>query len=45
MLQEDDIILTYGFSKKIAYENYPGEFIDNENFRNIRSGSPEHDDN
>jgi hypothetical protein len=33
MLQEDDIILTYGFSKKIAYENDPGEFIDNENFR------------
>lgn len=37
MLQEDDIILTYGFSKKIAYENDPGEFIDNENIRSAVS--------
>ena len=32
MLQEDSVV-SYGLSKKTAYENNPEEFIDNENIR------------
>lgn len=31
MIQEDSVVI-YGLSKKIAYENDPEEFIDNEKY-------------